>query len=54
MKVSELRAALKGIKGTAEIRIAVPTHGGIILYPRVVIEKDDKLKMYKLKVKEIF
>jgi hypothetical protein len=43
---------LKGIKGTEDIVISVPTSGGYNLYPQFSIELDKKIKIIKLKVNE--
>ena len=50
MKISELRALLKGIKGTGDIFISIPNGKGYNLYPQFLCEYDNKLKIYKLKV----
>ena len=52
MKVSNLRQMLKGIKGTEDIIISVPTGKGYNLYPQFSVELDKKLKIVKLKVNE--
>jgi DNA-binding winged helix-turn-helix (wHTH) protein len=52
MTVSEVRAMLKGIKGTEDIFISIPNGKGYTLYPQFYIEKDTKLKSYKLKINE--
>lgn len=52
MKVSEVRTMLKGIKGTEDIFISIPNGKGCNLYPQFYVEKDIKLKSYKLKINE--
>lgn len=52
MTVSEVRAILKGIKGTEDVFISIPNGRGYRLYPQFYIEKDTKLKSYKLKINE--
>lgn len=52
MKVSELRTMLKGLKGTDDIMISIPTKGVTYVYSQFFIFKDDQWKCYKIQVNE--
>lgn len=52
MKVSELRAMLKGLKGTDDIMISVPFKGGTYVYSQFHLFKDQNWKCYKLQINE--
>lgn len=50
MRISELRAMLKGLKGADEIMIDVPSKGKNYLYGRFQVYKDENWKCYKIKI----
>lgn len=52
MKVSELRAMLKGIKGTEDIIIGVPCDKGTYMYPHFHIAHNKNLESYNLIVND--